>query len=43
MNKGELIEELKTRYNTVDEAGLHKGDTIAGITVWQIRVFEVMG
>ena len=40
MNKDELIAELNTRFFAVDEAGLYEGDTIAGITVWQIRVFD---
>lgn len=40
MNKQELIDALKARFHTVDVAGLHQGDTIAGITVWQIRVFD---
>lgn len=40
MNKDELITKLRDRFHTVDSDGLYKGDTIAGITVWQIRVFE---
>jgi hypothetical protein len=40
MNKQELIDALNSKFHTVDEAGLHTGDTIAGITVWHIRVFE---
>ena len=40
MNKDELITKLRDRFHTVDSDGLHEGDTIAGITVWQIRVFE---
>lgn len=40
MNKDGLITELRDRFHTVDSDGLHEGDTIAGITVWQIRVFE---
>lgn len=40
MNKDELIAELGERFHTVDIDGLYKGDTIAGITVWQIRVFD---
>ena len=40
MNKDELITKLRDRFHTVDSDGLYKGDIIAGITVWQIRVFE---
>lgn len=43
MNKQELIDALNSKFHTVDEAGLHKGDTIAGITVWQIKVFDNVG
>lgn len=42
MNKDELITNLKEKFYDVDEAGIHEGDTIGGITVWQIRVFEVI-
>ena len=40
MNKADLITKLRDRFHTVDSDGLYEGDTIAGITVWQIRVFE---
>ena len=40
MNKDELLAELALKYHTVDLGGLYQGDTIAGITVWQIRVFD---
>ena len=43
MNKDELIAELATKYHKVDEAGLHEGNTEAGITVWGIGVFEKIG
>ena len=43
MNKDELVAELGTRYHKVDEAGLHEGNTEAGITVWGIGVFEKIG
>jgi hypothetical protein len=43
MNKTELIAELKDKYHKVDEAGLHEGNTEAGITVWGIGVFEKIG
>lgn len=42
MNQENLISKLKERFYAVDEAGIHEGDTIGGITVWQIRVFEVI-
>ena len=43
MNKDELIAELGTKFHAVDEAGLHQGNTVAGITVWGIGVFEKVG
>ena len=43
MNKDELIAELGTKFHAVDEAGLHEGNTEAGITVWGIGVFEKIG
>lgn len=43
MNKAELIAELKTKFYEVDEAGIHEGNTEAGITVWGIGVFEKIG
>lgn len=43
MNKDQLIAELGTKYHKVDEAGLHEGNTEAGITVWGIGVFEKIG
>ena len=43
MNKNELIAELGTKYHKVDEAGIHEGNTEAGITVWGIGVFEKIG
>ena len=43
MNTDELIAELGTKYHKVDEAGLHQGNTEAGITVWGIGVFEKIG
>ena len=43
MNKNKLIAELKTKYHKVDEAGIHEGNTEAGITVWGIGVFEKIG
>lgn len=43
MNKQELIDELKARFHAVDEAGIHEGNTEAGITVWGIGVFEKIG
>lgn len=43
MNKDELIAELAIKYYKVDEAGLHEGNTEAGITVWGIGVFEKTG
>jgi len=43
MNMEELIAELGTRFHAVDEAGLHEGNTEAGITVWGIGVFEKTG
>ena len=39
----ELIAELGTKFHAVDEAGLHEGNTVAGITVWGIGVFEKIG
>ena len=43
MNKQELIEALKTKFYAVDEAGIHEGKTEAGITVWGIGVFDLVG
>ncbi|MCK5225160.1 MAG: hypothetical protein KAQ89_00425 [Planctomycetes bacterium] len=43
MNKDELIAELATKYHKVDEAGIHEGNTEAGITVWGVGVFEKIG
>jgi hypothetical protein len=43
MNRDELIAELGTKYHKVDEAGIHEGNTEAGITVWGIGVFEKIG
>ena len=43
MNTAELIAELGTKYHKVDEAGIHQGNTVAGITVWGIGVFELIG
>ena len=43
MNKDELIAELATKYHKVDEVGIHEGNTEAGITVWGIGVFELIG
>ncbi len=43
MNKDELIAELATKYHKVDEAGIHEGNTEAGITVWGVGVFEKTG
>jgi len=43
MNADELIAELGTKFHAVDEAGLHQGNTEAGITVWGIGVFEKTG
>ncbi len=43
MNKDELIAELATKYHKVDVAGIHEGNTEAGITVWGVGVFELIG
>lgn len=43
MNKDGLIAELGTKFHAVDEAGLHEGNTEAGITVWGVGVFEKIG
>lgn len=43
MNKQELIDELTARFHAVDEAGIHEGNTEAGITVWGIGVFDKVG
>ena len=43
MNTAELIAELGTKFHAVDEAGIHQGNTVAGITVWGIGVFEKIG
>ena len=43
MNKDELLAELATKYHKVDVAGIHEGNTEAGITVWGIGVFEKTG
>lgn len=43
MNKSELIAALGTKFYKVDEAGIHEGNTEAGITVWGIGVFEKIG
>ena len=43
MNKKDLIDKLKERFYAVDEAGIHEGKTEAGITVWGIGVFDVVG
>lgn len=43
MNTAELIAVLATKYHKVDEAGIHEGNTEAGITVWGVGVFEKIG
>jgi len=43
MNKEELINSLKEKFESVDEVGIHKGKTEAGITVWGIGVFDKVG
>lgn len=43
MNKQELIESLISKFYAVNEAGLHEGNTEAGITVWGIGVFDKTG
>ena len=37
MNKSELIAALGTKFYKVDEAGIHEGNTEAGITVFTDR------
>jgi hypothetical protein len=43
MNKDKLIKKLNTKFYAVDEAGIHEGKTEAGITVWGIGVFDLVG
>ena len=43
MNKKELITSLKAKFHAVNEAGLYEGKTEAGITVWGIGVFDLVG
>jgi len=43
MNTTELITKLKERFYEVNDADLHEGKTEAGITVWGIGVFDLVG
>lgn len=44
MNKDELIDKLRTHFFGVDEAGIDTGgQTLDGIKVWGIKVFELVG